>query len=86
MNHVSFGLSLVDVKSRTSFVLGAQQVVYNADDKSRITAHKAKKIAQTQAQKTVLYIQKVVKQVLKIKKKKKTRQPHLEHLKLCLMR
>lgn len=61
-----FGLSLVDVKSRTSFVLGAEQVVYNEDDKLRIAANKAKKVEQTQAKKKVLHFQKAVKQVLRI--------------------
>jgi putative transposase len=46
-----FGLSLVDVKSGTSFVLGVEQVVYNEDDKLRIATNKAKKVARTQAQK-----------------------------------
>jgi putative transposase len=46
-----FGISLVDVKSGTSFVLGVQQVIYNAADKLRIAESKAKKANRIQAKK-----------------------------------
>lgn len=46
-----FGISLVDVKSGTSFVLGVQQVIYNAADKLRIAESKAKKVKRIQAKK-----------------------------------
>jgi len=46
-----FALSLVDVKSKTSFLLGVQQVIYTAADKLRIAESKAKKANQNQAKK-----------------------------------
>lgn len=46
-----FGLSLVDIKSGTSFFLGVQQVVYNAFDKVRIAESKAKKARQIESKK-----------------------------------
>ena len=38
-----FGMSLVDVQSKTSYLLGVHQVTYNDLDKSRIAASKVKK-------------------------------------------
>lgn len=58
-----FGISLVDVKSGTSFVLGVQQVIYNAADKVRIAESKAKKAKQIQAKKEGMTAQKGRKKV-----------------------
>ena len=46
-----FGISLVELKSGTSFLLGVQQVIYNAADKLRISESKVKKAKQIQAKK-----------------------------------
>lgn len=46
-----FGISLVELKSGTSFLVGVQQVIYNAADKLRISESKAKKVKQLEAKK-----------------------------------
>jgi putative transposase len=53
-----FCLSLVDVASNTSYMLGVEQVVYTEEDKLRIAADKAKKSAKEQAKKEGIVLSK----------------------------